>query len=158
MRVLFVCTGNICRSPTAEGVFRRLVEEAGLAPVIEVDSAGTGAWHAGEPPDTRSQEAAARRGIDLGAQRARPVRRDDFHAFDVIVAMDQGHLRQLQRAAPPGATARIELLLDHAPEHGRDVPDPYYGAGDGFERVLDMIEAAGANLLAALREDIAARD
>ncbi len=158
MRVLFVCTGNICRSPTAEGVFRRLVQDAGLAHAIEIDSAGTGAWHAGEPPDARSQEAAARRGIDLGAQRARPVHRDDFHAFDVILAMDRGHLRQLQRAAPPGATARIELLLDHAPEHGRDVPDPYYGAGDGFERVLDMIEAAGTGLLAALREDIAAPD
>ena len=158
MRVLFVCTGNICRSPTAEGVFRRLVEDAGLAHAIEVDSAGTGAWHAGEPPDARSRQAALRRGIDLGAQQARPVGRDDFHAFDVIVAMDQGHLRQLRRAAPPGATARIELLLDHAPEHGRDVPDPYYGAGDGFERVLDMIEAAGTGLLAALREDIAARD
>ena len=158
MRVLFVCTGNICRSPTAEGVFRRLVEDAGLAHVIEIDSAGTGAWHAGEPPDARSQEAALRRGIDLSAQQARPVDRDDFHAFDVIVAMDRGHLRELHRAAPPGATARIELLLDHAPEHGRDVPDPYYGAGDGFERVLDMIEAAGAGLLAALREDIAARD
>lgn len=158
MRVLFVCTGNICRSPTAEGVFRRLVQDAGLAHAIEVDSAGTGAWHAGEPPDARSQQAAARRGIDLGAQRARPVRRDDFHVFDVILAMDRSHLRQLRKAAPPGATARIELLLDHAPEHGRDVPDPYYGAGDGFERVLDMIEAAGGHLLATLREDIAARD
>lgn len=158
MRVLFVCTGNICRSPTAEGVFRRLVEEAGLAHAIEVDSAGTGDWHAGQPPDARSQEASLRRGIDLSAQRARPVRRDDFHAFDVILAMDRGHLRQLRRAAPPGAPARIELLLDHAPEHGRDVPDPYYGAGDGFERVLDMIEAAGGRLLATLREDIAARD
>lgn len=158
MRVLFVCTGNICRSPTAEGVFRRLVQDAGLAHAIEIDSAGTGSWHAGEPPDARSQEAAARRGIDLSTQQARPVERDDFHAFDVILAMDRGHLRQLQRAAPPGATARIELLLDHAPGHGRDVPDPYYGAGDGFERVLDMIEAAGAGLLAALRKDIAARD
>jgi len=149
IRVLFVCTGNICRSPSAEGVFRALVVEHGLSGRIEADSAGTGDWHVGEPPDERSQEAALRRGIDLSALRGRQVGRGDFDRFDLILAMDKGHVRALQRLAPPGAQDKVRLFLDYAPgEKGRDVPDPYFGGGAGFDRVLDMIEAGCAGLLA----------
>lgn len=148
-RVLFVCTGNICRSPTAEGVFRTLVEGRGLGARIETDSAGIGTWHVGEPPDPRAQETALRRGVDIGGQRARTVRPRDFEHFDLIVAMDRGHYRNLAGACPPEQTDRVRLFMDYAAEFGiEDVPDPYYGGADGFERVFDMIESGAAGLLA----------
>ena len=148
-RVLFVCTGNICRSPTAEGVFRNLVAAGGLSRRIEADSAGIGAWHVGEPPDARSQETARRRGVEIGGQRARTVQPGDFVRFDLLLAMDRSHLRSLAAVCPAGATDRVRLFLDWAPELGlSDVPDPYYGAGDGFERVFDMIETAATALVA----------
>lgn len=151
--VLFVCTGNICRSPTAEGVARKLVAERGHEGRIEIDSAGTHGYHEGEPPDARSIEAAARRGVDLSAQRARRVRMDDFEAFELILAMDRGHDKILKRQAPGGAYPRIRMFLDYAPHLGtRDVPDPYYGAGDGFEQVLDMIEEGSRAWLRELEE------
>jgi protein-tyrosine phosphatase len=151
IRVLFVCSGNICRSPTAEGVFRALVEKHGFGGHIEIDSAGTGDWHVGEPPDERSQEAALRRGVDLSRLRARQVTREDFARFDVLLAMDSGHHRHLLRMAPPEARDRVRLFLDYAPDaEDRDVPDPYFGGPTGFDRVLDLIEAGCAGLLAEL--------
>ncbi|MCZ6858742.1 MAG: low molecular weight phosphotyrosine protein phosphatase [Alphaproteobacteria bacterium] len=152
--VLFVCTGNICRSPTAEGVARKLVAERGHEGRIEIDSAGTHSYHEGEPPDARSIEAAARRGIDLSGQRARRVREADFETFELILAMDRGHDKILKRQAPENALSRIRMFLDYAPHLGtRDVPDPYYGAGDGFEQVLDMVEAAASGLIDAIERE-----
>jgi protein-tyrosine phosphatase len=152
--VLFVCSGNICRSPTAEAVFRARVETAGLAHAIATDSAGIGDWHAGEAPDPRSQEAAARRGYDLSALRARQIRRDDFDRFDLLLAMDRSHRRAMRALAPPELGHRVRLFLDHldgAPVH--DVPDPYYGGPQGFEHVLDLIEAGADAVLAAIRRE-----
>ena len=150
-RVLFVCTGNICRSPTAEGVFRSLVEARGLSGRIDADSAGIGSWHAGDPPDPRSQRTARERGIDLSAQRARAVAADDFGTFDLILAMDSGHLRSLKDCCPDRYAGRIRLFMDYAPGAGMaDVPDPYYGGGDGFVRVFDMIEQASRGFLAEI--------
>jgi protein-tyrosine phosphatase len=147
-RVLFVCTGNICRSPTAEGVFRSLVEARGLEGRISTDSAGTGAWHVGEPPDARSQETARRRGVEIGGLRARTVRPDDFALFDLVVAMDRGHYRALAHACPAEHAERVRLFMDFAANAAmRDVPDPYYGEGDGFERVFDMIESGALGIL-----------
>ncbi|MDH3233473.1 MAG: low molecular weight phosphotyrosine protein phosphatase [Alphaproteobacteria bacterium] len=152
--VLFVCTGNICRSPTAEGVMRKLVAERGHEGRIVIDSAGTHGYHEGEPPDARSIEAAARRGIDLSSQRARRIRDDDFADFDLILAMDSGHARILTRQTPRGSDARIAMFLDYAPHLGAtDVPDPYYGGGGGFELVLDMAEAAAAGLIEAIEQE-----
>jgi protein-tyrosine phosphatase len=138
-RILFVCTGNICRSPTAEAVLRHLAKEAGID--VHVESAGTGDWHVGHPPDERAQHHARGRGYDLSAQRARQVERRDFEAFDLIVAMDRGHLRVLERQCPREHRAKLRMLA------GRDVPDPYYGGPEGFEHVLDMVEAACRGLL-----------
>ena len=147
IRILFVCTGNICRSPTAEGVFLHLVKSQKLDDRISVDSAGTGSWHAGEAPDARSQKTALSRGIDISGQQARSVRGDDFRAFDLIVAMDSSHLHSLRAGCPAAHLDRLRLFMDYAPETGiTDVPDPYYGAGDGFARVFDMIEAAAQGL------------
>jgi protein-tyrosine phosphatase len=144
MRILFVCMGNICRSPTAEGVMRRLIADAGLD--IEVDSAGTGGWHVGEPPDERATLAARRRGVTLEGA-ARQVRPADFRRFDLLVAMDRSNLRQLLDMAPDDETAaKVRLLVADA-----DVPDPYYGGDRGFETVLDMVEAACRGLLDELR-------
>ena len=146
--VLFVCTGNICRSPTAEGVFRHLAARRGVLDRLRVDSAGTHDYHVGEPPDARSVAHAARRGYDLAPLRARQVSRADFHEFGRILAMDRGHLRQLQAIAPAGSPARLAMFLDHsAAWRGLDVPDPYYGGARGFEEVLDMVEEAAARLL-----------
>jgi protein-tyrosine phosphatase len=153
MRILFVCMGNICRSPTAEGVMRSLVSEAGLEDRIEIESAGTGGWHAGEPPDARATEAAHRRGVTL-AGAARQVLPEDFEAFDLIIAMDRENLRGLLAVAPDGeAAAKVRLLREFDPEASGDldVPDPYYGGERGFETVLDQVQAACRGLLAELR-------
>lgn len=153
-RVLFVCSGNICRSPTAEGVFLNLVRSRGLETRIAADSAGTGAWHRGQAPDARSQQTALSRGIDISGQRARAVRAEDYTAFDLIVAMDSGHFQTLHRDCPSARADRVRLFMDYAPETGvTDVPDPYYGAGDGFARVFDMIEAASHGLLRDIEEN-----
>ena len=148
VRVLMVCTGNICRSPTAEGVLRQLAQAAGRGRDVEVDSAGTTAYHVGEPPDERSQAHALRRGYDLSSQRARQVVAEDFRRFDWVIAMDRGHLRTLRQMAPVLVHDRIRLLSDFAPGlEGRDVPDPYYGGDAGFEAVLDLVEAGCRGLL-----------
>lgn len=152
IKVLFVCTGNICRSPTAEGVFRALVESNGLSEHIMVDSAGTHAYHVGEPPDSRSTIAARKRGIELSGQRARKVKAADFDEFDLLLAMDRSHQQSLVQLCPKQHEDKVRLFLSFAPELGlRDVPDPYYGVGDGFERVLDMIEAGSRGLLDHVR-------
>ena len=145
-RVLFVCLGNICRSPTAEGVFRHLVEQAGLDDEFEIDSAGTGAWHEGERPDRRATAAAAERGVTLSG-RARQVTLDDFDHYDLIVAMDSENLRNLRQLAPEGTEHKLRLLDD------ADVPDPYYGLGDHFSEVFDQVHAASLRLLDELRQD-----
>ena len=151
--VLFVCMGNICRSPTAEGVFRSVVEREGLGDVIHIDSAGTHAYHVGEGPDRRSQQAALKRGIDLSAQRARRARKQDFARFDYLLAMDRDNLQGLLAIAPPGDEEKARLFLTFAPSlTTAEVPDPYYGSGDGFETVLDLIEAASEGLLAHIRQ------
>ena len=147
MKLLFVCTGNICRSPTAAGVFAHFVRQAGLEDAIQVDSAGTHDYHAGNPPDERAQRHARQRGYDLSALRARQVRRRDFEEFDVIVALDRGHLGILRENCPPERRDRLRLLIP-----GRDVPDPYYGGADGFEQVLDLVEAGCLALLSEIRE------
>lgn len=150
-RVLFVCTGNICRSPTAEGVFRHLVLQAGLGHAIESASAGTHGYHVGEPPDPRTVAAARNRGFDLAAQRARKVRVEDFHTYDLILAMDRDHHAHLSSLRPNDARAEVKLFLEYHAELGpADVPDPYYGGPQGFEDVLDMIEHASKALLADL--------
>ena len=154
VRVLFVCMGNICRSPTAEGVMRALVIEAGLSDRIVLDSAGTGGWHAGAPPDTRATAAAAVRGIELDGA-ARQVRRRDFEEFDLLIAMDAENARDLRRLAPDdGAAAKVRRLREFDPLAGEDldVGDPYYGGEDGFGRVLDHVQAACDGLLDELRE------
>ena len=150
MRVLFVCLGNICRSPTAEGVMRSLVAEAGLEGEIEVESAGTGDWHVGHPPDERALSAAAARGITLEGV-ARQVTAGDFEAFDLIVAMDRANRDDLVALAPDAeARERVRLLREYAGESERDVPDPYYGGEDGFADVVEIVERSCAALLDAL--------
>jgi protein-tyrosine phosphatase len=154
-RVLFVCLGNICRSPTAEGTMRALVAEAGLEDEIELDSAGTGSWHVGSAPDERATAAAAGRGIVLEGG-ARRVRADDFKEFNLILAMDRQNLDELRRIAPDAsAREKVRLLREFDPtsadQPDLDVPDPYYGEGDGFELVLDHVQAACAGLLAQIR-------
>jgi protein-tyrosine phosphatase len=152
VRVLFVCMGNICRSPTAHGVFRKRVAEQGLQHLIEVDSAGTHAYHVGNPADRRAQATAARRGVDLGDLIARQAVPEDFIQFDYVLAMDQDNYHDLSAICPPGQEQKIELFLDYAPEiRTREVPDPYYGGTDGFERVFDMVEAASRGLIEDIR-------
>ncbi len=148
MRVLFVCTGNICRSPTADAVARQRVAAAGLD--WQIDSAGTGGWHVGEAPDTRAVEAGAARGYDLSVLSAREICLEDFDRFDHLVAMDSSHLRFLRAMPGAGRGGRISLMLDWAGEPGVDVPDPYYGSVDGFEGVLDMIERGVDGLVASV--------
>lgn len=149
MKILFVCLGNICRSPTAEGVFRRVMSERAPELEIEIDSAGTHDYHLGEPPDRRAQVAALRRGIDLSSLRARRVERRDFERFDLILAMDRENLALLRRQAPEEHHDRIRLLMEFAAEAtAREVPDPYYGGAAGFEQVLDLMEEAADGLLA----------
>ena len=145
--ILFVCLGNICRSPMAEGVFRHVAENRGLSDGLTVDSAGTGSWHVGNPPDERAQRAAAGRGIDISGLRARQVGPDDFEQFDLVVAMDDANIDALRRLAPDAACDRIRLFLEFtAGGSVREVPDPYYGGEEGFDHVLDLIEAAARGL------------
>ena len=153
IKILFVCMGNICRSPTAEGVFAKLVQEHSLEQVISIDSAGTHAYHVGDAPDLRAQRAAKERGVDLSKQRARKVVRGDFEDFDYILAMDAENYSLLMDACPMHLQQKISLFLDFAPQLGvKEVPDPYYGGQYGFERVLDLTEAASAGLLAAIKQ------
>jgi protein-tyrosine phosphatase len=153
MKVLFVCLGNICRSPTAEGVVRVLAAREAPDLAIEVDSAGTAAYHVGAAPDPRTRAAAARRGYDLEALRARVVEPGDFTRFDLILAMDADNLRVLRRRAPAAAHERLRLFMEFAPQAATsEVPDPYYGGANGFEEVLDLVEAAARGLLAHLRQ------
>ncbi|CAK0767240.1 Low molecular weight protein-tyrosine-phosphatase [uncultured Gammaproteobacteria bacterium] len=157
IRVLFVCTGNICRSPTAEGVFRHQVAQAGLERRIEADSVGTRAYHIGQPPDPRTVAAALVRGYDLAGLRGRQIVAADFDRFDLVLALDVDHRDELRQIAPPQRRERVRLLLDFAPETGhRSVPDPYYGGPEGFDLVLDLVEAASRGLLAHLREQAGA--
>jgi protein-tyrosine phosphatase len=152
IKVLFVCMGNICRSPTAQGVFEQLVEAHALSDVIVVDSAGTHAYHIGERPDKRASQAASRRGIDMSRQRARRVSEVDFEEFDLVLAMDRANYEDLGAVCPPGHETKLRLFLDYASDIAdREVPDPYYGGASGFERVLDLIEMAAAGLLADIR-------
>jgi len=148
-----VCMGNICRSPMAHGYFEHLVREAGLEERISVDSAGTHAYHVGQPPDTRAQATARRRGIDLSDQRARKAIAGDFHEFDYVLAMDRDNFAMLRAICPEGQEQKLHLFLEFAPQLAeREVPDPYYGGTGGFEGVLDMVEAAAQGLLQAIRE------
>ncbi len=150
-RVLFVCMGNICRSPTAEAVFRELLRREAPGLAIETDSAGTHGYHTGNAPDTRAVAAAERRGFDMSALRARPVTMADFERFDLVLAMDEQNLRWLRQMAPAAQCRRVRLFLDYAPQlNRRDVPDPYYGGPAAFEEVLDLVEVAARGLLAAL--------
>lgn len=155
--VLFVCLGNICRSPTAHGIFEHKVAHSPLRGRVTVESAGTGDWHLGNPPDARAQQAARERGYALEHLRARQVNEDDFHRFDWILAMDHQNLSHLEALNPAHSRARLQLFLDlleHPPK--REVPDPYYGGGDGFADVLDLCEAASDALLQRLLVDAGA--
>jgi protein-tyrosine phosphatase len=149
--VLFVCMGNICRSPTAEGVFRRLVEQEGLGDRIEVDSAGTHAYHVNEPADRRARAAAERRGYSLDGIRARRLDEADFARFDYIIAMDRDNLAILEQQITADHSARLHLFLEFTQSVEEEVPDPYYGGAAGFERVLDLVEDASRGLLEKLR-------
>ena len=153
VKVLFVCLGNICRSPTAEGVFTALIHREGLSDLVSIDSAGTGAWHVGDQPDRRAQAAAKTRGYDLSTQRARQIKETDFWDFDYVIAMDSQNHSDLSMMAPASVQDRIRMFLSFAADKGiRDVPDPYYGGPDGFDHVLDLVEAASLGLLQDIRK------
>jgi protein-tyrosine phosphatase len=152
--VLMVCTGNICRSPTADGLLRHALQAAGLSDRVLVDSAGTHDYHIGDPPDRRSVATAQRYGVDLAELRARQVTESDFASFDLVLAMDDGHYRQLLRLCPPQYRDRVKLYLSYAPQFGRDVPDPYYGKGDGFEKVWQMCQAVTDALVTEIRSHL----
>ncbi|AOK53195.1 low molecular weight protein-tyrosine-phosphatase [Burkholderia stagnalis] len=153
--ICFVCLGNICRSPTAEGVMRHQVEAAGLADRIDVDSAGTGDWHVGEAPDSRAQAAARTRGYDLSALRARQVSGADFERFDLLLAMDGANFAELRRRCPAEHRDKVRLLMEFAPGAAEsEVADPYFGGAQGFEQVLDQCEAACRGLLDTLRQRV----
>lgn len=156
IKVLFVCLGNICRSPTADGVLRKKIQAAGLADQVEVDSAGTSNWHIGKAPDARSQQAAAKRGYDLSLLRARQVAPSDFTEFDYVLAMDYDNLSDLKAIKPAQARTEPQLFLKTfgSDEYSSEVPDPYYGGDQGFEKVLDMLEDACTNLLADIRQKL----
>jgi protein-tyrosine phosphatase len=151
--VLFVCMGNICRSPTAEAVFRHYVENAGVSGRIQIDSAGTHDYHIGSQPDTRAQRAAQQRGYDMSDLRGRQVCAEDFSRFDYVLAMDSSNLAILRRITPADSDTQPQLFLEYARHHSElEVPDPYYGGADGFERVLDMVEDAAQGLLEEIRQ------
>ena len=153
IKVLFVCMGNICRSPTAEGVFRHLLRENNLEDLVDVDSAGTHGYHVGEAPDQRTQRAAARRGYDLSGIRARKVAPQDLEYFDLILAMDRNSLEALLIVCPPDRADRLGLFMDYSKNFDDDeVPDPYYGLGHGFDLVLDMVEDATNGLVDIVKE------
>ena len=154
VKVLFVCMGNICRSPTAEGVFRHMVEQSDTGDKISIDSAGTHAYHVGNPPDGRAQDAALKRDIDLSRQRARRVSCDDFEEFDYVIAMDESNRSDLLSICPDGYEDRIHLFLDFSGCDESEVPDPYYGQGRGFEIVLNLVEDASDGLLQHIRKNI----
>jgi len=154
VKVLFICMGNICRSPTAEGVFRHHVGQANLDNQISIDSAGTHAYHVGNSPDARAQQAASKRNIDLSTQRARRVSSDDFTKFDYIIAMDESNKHDLLSICPDGYENRVHLFLDFAECDVSEVPDPYYGQGRGFEIVLNLVEEASSGLLNHIRKNI----
>ncbi|MDY0250975.1 MAG: low molecular weight protein-tyrosine-phosphatase [Pseudomonas sp.] len=151
MQVLFVCLGNICRSPTAEGVFRQYLADSPLAHQVRVDSAGTADWHTGKAPDPRTCSAALKRGYDLSKLQARQVTEEDFHRFDLILAMDNSNLADLQAMRPANSHAEVDLLLQRYQLARNEVPDPYYGGEQGFEEVLDLLEGASKGLLAELQ-------
>lgn len=154
-RVLLVCMGNICRSPTAEGVLRHFIKINGLGDKVEVDSAGTHGYHVGEAPDQRTQRAASARGYNLSQLRARKVARQDLDYFDLILAMDKSNLDNLQRMAMPEQQGKIKLFMDFAHNFDDDeVPDPYYGLGHGFDLVLDMVEDASQGLIENIRKQL----
>src|SRR5690349_7677095 len=155
MKILFVCLGNICRSPTAEAVFREVAAREAPDLAITVDSAGSAGYHVGAPPDPRTCAAAARRGYDLSPLRARIVEPEDFERFDLILAMDRENLAALRSRAPKGMHERVRLFLEFAPELATsDVPDPYYGGPNGFEEVLELVEAAAHGLLKHVRQQL----
>ncbi|HEY9018354.1 low molecular weight protein-tyrosine-phosphatase [Thiomicrospira sp.] len=152
--VLFVCMGNICRSPTAHAVFRKLSEDEGLAQHLVIDSAGTHAYHVGNPPDTRSMQTAVKRGIEMADLRARKVDFSDLIEFDYVLAMDADNHQNLIQMAPRDLQSKIRLFMEFAPDYGHDyVPDPYYGGPDGFESVFDMVEAASRGLLTHIKQN-----
>jgi protein-tyrosine phosphatase len=150
-RLLFVCLGNICRSPMAEGVFRRVAEQEGVLHLFDIDSAGLGDWHVGQAPDTRAQAAAQQRGIDISGQSARQVAPGDYRRFDLLLAMDGSNFDELVQLAPRDSRHKIRRFLDFAPHVGtKDVPDPFFGGSEGFDHALDLIEEAARGLLAEL--------
>ncbi|QSP93621.1 low molecular weight phosphotyrosine protein phosphatase [Marinobacter salinisoli] len=152
VRVLFVCLGNICRSPSAEGVFQALVDQSGLGDQIEVDSCGTGHWHVGKSPDSRAVQAARKRGVDITRLRARQFVTDDLVRFDHVLVMDRQNLADVTDVWHQTGGTRPVLFLDYGRSGHQEVPDPYYGGEDGFELVLDLIHEAGEGLLAEIRE------
>jgi len=155
VKVLFVCMGNICRSPTAEGVFKGLVEEAGLSHVIETDSAGTHSYHVGAEPDSRAQTVALTRGFDLSGLRGRKFVAEDFVEFDYLLAMDEENYSNMDTIRPDNAKGSLHLFLDFAPNvKEKEVPDPYYGGPKGFERVFDMVEDASQGLLDQIKKSL----
>ncbi|WP_110641343.1 low molecular weight protein-tyrosine-phosphatase [Salinicola sp. CPA57] len=151
-RILFVCMGNICRSPTAEGMLRKRLDEADMITRVAVDSCGTGAWHVGQPPDPRAIRAAAERGVDLGALRGRQLSAEDFSRFDDILVMDSDNLKHVLALKPTDSRARVSRLLQYAGRPDDDVPDPYFGGETGFQRVLDQLELAVDGLMVSLRQ------
>lgn len=151
--ILFVCMGNICRSPLAEGIFTHIAKTAGKEQQFHIDSAGTGGWHAGNPPDPRSVDVAAKHGIDISGQRARQVKRDDFERFDLILCMDEDNLARLSQSCPPAYRQKLHLFSQYANGTRKSVPDPYYGGEDGFLAVYNMLFAGCMSLLEKIDED-----